>query len=94
MDDFGYVVATFNGTQKDYARGSETKLHMEQQGNLECLKTFCDEAYSSLSVNQSSIIKQHTKRWFELRETSLVTGSTWYDALGLGRLSEQKKILR
>lgn len=38
--------------------------------------------------------KQGTTEWFDLRKTTLFTGSTMYKGLGLGKLKDQKEFLK
>ena len=91
VDDFGYAVASINGTHVDYIRGIGSKVHMNEQMNYQCLKVFTDDVYNSLSPGEATLVKQHSQKWFDMRNSALVTGSTWFGALGLETLAQQKK---
>ncbi len=91
IDDFAYMAAHVAGTGGMYVRGFDTILHFDYQNNFRCLKKFTDEVYASLDLKQNStIVKQGSDAWHELRASALVTGSTWYNALGLRGLKDQK----
>jgi hypothetical protein len=90
-DEFGYLVAQLNGTHGNYIRGSNTNVPLQHQGNYMCLRSGSDDVYNALDITtDSDLIKQHTQQWFDVRARACVTGSTWYSAIGMNGLKEQK----
>ena len=90
IDDCGYYVSYLNGTSHHYVRGFNTKLYFSEQSNSACLSnlnpTLCDDKMAN-----SSVIKQHSQMWHELRSKASVTGSSWYRSIGLSTLKEMKE---
>ena len=91
VDDLGYITATINGTSRHYIHGSKTRVQMAEMDNHQCLKLFSDDVYGILNKESTSIVRQHTERWHQIRDDSLVTGSYWFGSLGLDSLLQQKK---
>jgi hypothetical protein len=54
-------------------------------------KKDCSLSEILLDAKDSSITKQRTDRWLQLRKESRVTGSTLFRALGLATLREQQE---
>lgn len=81
-DKLGYYSATLNEKQRDFHEGKLVTLDkIENYVQL-------NENFNS---NNSRHVKQRTERWHEIRNTARVTGSTCYNALGLGKLKDQQK---
>lgn len=69
--------------KQDLFRRSSTVI-MEEQLNFYQLN-------SEFDTDDSRLIPQRTDKWFELRNTAMVTGSTCNKALGIGTLKQQQQ---
>ena len=80
-----HIARIHNATK--YLRSSQ-EVHLQTQGNLVCLA----DSENSDDVPPAHI-KQRSERWFQIRKTSLVTGSTINKAIGLETLKKQREHL-
>ena len=92
IDEFGFILSCVNKTEHQYVKGFETPVYLDHQSNFSCMSTYTDGVYSLMNLKERSChVKQHTKQWHELRDGAVVTGSSWYDVIGLTNLKKQKQ---
>ena len=77
--------ANINNATKYWRNAQEVNL--QTQGNLICLGS------SDTDEDVPAVVKQRSERWFQIRKTSLVTGSTIHKAIGLDSLKKQREHL-
>ena len=63
------------------------EVNLQTQGNLICLGN------SDTDEDVPAVVKQRSERWFQIRKTPLVTGSTIHKAIGLDSLKKQREHL-
>ena len=91
VDELGSQIATLNGVGMFYQKGVGIQVDLDRQGNYICLLDIEDGVIDSENLgNFCDILKQRTDEWFELRKGAVITGSSFYWALGLGTLKDQK----
>lgn len=81
-DKLGYFCATLNGNQHDFHKGDSV--------GLEILQNYIQLNENFVSAD-SRHIRQRTEKWHGIRQSARVTGSTCFNALGLGKLKDQQK---
>ena len=89
IDKLCYVISCINGTSDNYILGSKTTILLDKQSNYVCLRETKQDIL--LDDTDSSITKQRTDRWLQLKKESRVTGSTLFRALSLATLLEQQE---
>ena len=89
IDKLCYVISCINGTSDNYILGSKTTILLDKQSNYVCLRETKQDIL--LDDTDSSITKQRTDRWLQLKKESRVTGSTLFRALGLATFLEQRE---
>ena len=91
IDNLCFIVATINGTSKDYQRGLNVQVNLQMQGNYICLRELEENITNTQSCKEiADHLKQRSPEWFKLRKKACVTRSTMFRALGFGSLKDQK----
>lgn len=91
VNSIGYAVSCINGTSHNYVRGRNIVVDFEKQSNYICLQKLDDSFELAADEISARATKQKSQRWCKLRDSSRITGSTLYKALGFGTLKDQQE---
>ncbi|XP_033730517.1 uncharacterized protein LOC117319918 [Pecten maximus] len=91
IDNLGRIVAILHNVSSLYCSGRVCDLG--SQSNYQCLSGINKPNITKMELKSAdtSKIHQRTDTWFKARSFARVTGSTCFDALGLGGLKKQKQ---
>ncbi|CAG2226539.1 unnamed protein product [Mytilus edulis] len=91
VDTLGYALSVINDVSFLYCRGK--KCYLSEQQNYVCLTGIQNDTIKrdDVSTFDTTFIKQKSTAWKTIRSFAKVTGSTCFDALGLGGLKKQKE---
>lgn len=89
------IMADLNGTSHIYTLGS--KVNLDQQENYVCISAGLQAAPDKNEISldkERYVLKQRSEKWFEVRESAKVTGSSAHKALGLDTLKKQQQFMK
>lgn len=78
VDSIGYAVSCINGTSHNYVRGRNVVVDFEKQSNYICLRKLGDSFELAADEISARVTKQKSQRWSKLRDSSRITGSSWF----------------
>ncbi|VDI16343.1 Hypothetical predicted protein [Mytilus galloprovincialis] len=91
VDTLGYALSVINDVSFLYCRGKI--CYLSEQQNYVCITGIQNNTIKRDDVSSldTTFVKQKSTAWKTIRSFAKVTGSTCFDALGLGGLKKQKE---
>ena len=81
-----YIISCLHDPVSEYVLGKEVDQAYQQN-----MLSLPEEQNDQGAMKNPRFMKQRSNKWFEIRKTAKVTGSTIHSAIGLRGLKEQKK---